>query len=71
VPSSSRVKQKFILLHSYASLKELLFCCNHFIDVYCHTLIAAPEFMLRRSKEIALRTLYAHACHDIRAASVT
>ena len=45
------------LLHSYASMIVLLSCHNHFIDVYCHMLIAALEFMLRRSREIALRTL--------------
>jgi hypothetical protein len=39
------------LLHSYASMIVLLFCCNHFIDVYCHMLIAALEFMLCRSRE--------------------
>jgi len=59
------------MLHCYASMIELLFCCNHFIDVYCHMLIAALEFMLRRSREIVLRTLYAHACHEIRATSGT
>ena len=32
-------------------------------------LIAALEFTLRRSREIVLRTLYAHACRGIRAAS--
>ena len=32
------------LLHSYASMTVLLFCHNHFIDVYCHMLIAALEF---------------------------
>jgi len=26
----------------------LLFCRNHFIDVYCHMFIAALEFMLHR-----------------------
>ena len=35
----------------------LPFCRNHFIDVYCHMVIAALEFMLRRLREIALRTL--------------
>jgi len=34
-------------------------------------LIAALEFMLRRSREIVLRTLHAHACHEIRAVCVT
>jgi len=34
-------------------------------------LIAALEFMLRRSSETVLRTLYAHACREIRAASGT
>jgi len=34
-------------------------------------LIAALEFMLRTSREIVLRTLHAHACREIRAASVT
>jgi len=47
----------------------LLFCRNHFIDVYRHMFIAALEFMLRRSREIVLRILYSHACHEIRAAS--
>ena len=49
----------------------LLLCRAHFIDVYRHMLIAALEFMLRRSREIVLRTLYAHACREIRAASGT
>ena len=39
-----------LLLHSYASMIVLLFCRTHFIEVYCHMLIAALEFMLRRSK---------------------
>ena len=49
----------------------LLFGRKQFIDVYCHMLIAALEFTLRRSREIVLRTLYAHACHGIRAACGT
>jgi len=49
----------------------LLFCHNHFIDVYCHMLISALEFILSRSREIILRTLYAHVCREIRAASGT
>ena len=49
----------------------LPFCHNNFIDVYCHMFIAALEFMLRRSRETALRTLYAHACREIRAVSGT
>ena len=32
-------------------------------------LIAALEFMLRRLREIILRTLYAHTCRGIRAAT--
>jgi len=60
-----------VLLHSYASIIVLLFCCNHFIDVYYHMLIAALEFTLSKSKEIVLRTLYAHAYREIRAASGT
>ena len=57
------------VLHSYASMIVLLFCRNHFNDVYCHMLIAALEFMLRRSREIVPRILHAHACREIRAAS--
>jgi len=34
-------------------------------------LIAAPEFMLRTSRETVLRILYARACREIRAASGT
>jgi len=34
-------------------------------------LIAAVVFMLRRSREIVLRTLHAHACREIREASGT
>jgi len=34
-------------------------------------LIAVVEFMLRRSGEIVLRILYAHACREIRTASGT
>jgi hypothetical protein len=60
-----------LMLHSYASMIVLLFCHNHFINVYCHMLIAALDFMLRRSRETVLRTLYAHACHEIRATSST
>ena len=48
-----------------------VFCHNHFIDVFCHMLIAALEFMLCRSRETVLRTLYAHDCREIRAASGT
>jgi len=59
------------VLHSYANMIVLLFCRNHFIDVYCHMLIAALQFVLRRSSEIVLRTLYTHACREIRAASDT
>ena len=59
------------LLHSYADVIVLLFCRNHFIDVYRHMLTAALEFMLPRSRETALRTLYAHACREIRVASGT
>ena len=59
------------VLHSYAYMIVLLFCRNHFIEVYCHVLIAALEFMLCNSREIVLRTLHAHACHEIRAASRT
>ena len=57
------------MLHSYSSMIVLLFCHNHFIDVYCHMLIAALEFTLRRSRETVLRILYAHACREIRATS--
>ena len=59
------------MLHSYALMicSTALSFVNHFIEVYCHTLIAAVVFMLRRSREIVLRTLYAHACREIRAAS--
>ena len=59
------------LLYCYASVIVLLFCRNHFIDVYCHTLISAVVFMLCRSREIVLRTLHAHAYREIRAASGT
>jgi len=41
---------------------------NRFIDVYHHLFIAALQFMLCRSREIVVRTLYAHACCKIRAA---
>jgi len=34
-------------------------------------LIAALELMLCRSRETVLRTLYAHTCREIRAASGT
>jgi len=57
------------LLHSYVLMIVLLFCRNHFIVVYCHMLIAALEFMLCRSRETVLRTLYGHACPEIRTAS--
>jgi len=60
-----------MVLHSYASMIVLLFCRNHFIDVYCHMLIADVEFTLRRSREIVLRTLYAPACREMREASGT
>ena len=49
----------------------LLFCGNNFIDVYCHMLTAAIEFMLRRSREIVLRILYALAWREIREACGT
>jgi len=49
----------------------LLFCCNHFIDVYCRMFIAALDLMLRWPREIVLRTLYAHACREIRATGGT
>ena len=54
------------VLQSHVGIAELrphalyycfVFCRNHFIDVYRHIFIAALEFMLRRSREIALRTL--------------
>ena len=48
----------------------LLFCGSHFIDVYCH-MLTAVEFMLRRSRELVLRILYAHVCREIRAACST
>jgi hypothetical protein len=36
----------------------LLFCRNHFIDVYCHMLrIVALQFTLRRSREIVVRNV--------------
>ena len=47
----------------------LLFCHNHLMCIAY--VIAALEFVLHRSREIVLRTLYAHACHGIRAASGT
>ena len=47
----------------------LLFCRNYFIAVYRHMLITAIQIMLRKSKEIVRRILYAHACSEIRAAS--
>ena len=59
------------VLHSYASMIVVLFCRNHFIHVYCHMLTAALKFILRRSREIVLRTLHAHPCCEIRAASGT
>ena len=60
-----------LMLHCYASMIVLLFCRNNFIDVYCHMLIAALEFTLCKSREIVLRTLYAHACCEIRVTSGT
>jgi len=59
------------MLHSNASMIVLLFCRNHFINVYCHMLIAALVFMLRRSREIVLKILYSHACREMRVASGT
>ena len=48
-------KQKYFvikpMLRSYALMIVLLFCRNHFIDVYGHMLIAALDFMLLRSME--------------------
>ena len=59
------------VLYSYTLMIVLLFYRNHFIDVYCHMLVAALEFTLRRSREIVLRTLYAYACCENRVASGT
>jgi hypothetical protein len=33
------------VLHSYALMIVLRFYHNHFIDVYCHKLVVALEFM--------------------------
>ena len=58
------------VLHSCASVNVLLFYRNHFMDAYCHMWIAALEFVTQ-VKEIVLRTLYAHACREIRVANDT
>ena len=56
------IREKYWIVTFTSSCIVLLFCRNHFIDVYCHMLTAALEFTLRRSREIFLKTLYAHAC---------